>query len=45
MYLESPQHQAKGERGQREDKRKLDRVVAFLGVDRNVLSLSEPALG
>jgi integrase len=41
MYLESPQHQAKGERGQREDKRKLDRVVAFLGADRNVLSLSE----
>jgi integrase len=41
VYLESPQHQAKGERGQREDKRKLDRVVAFLGADRNVLSLSE----
>jgi integrase len=41
MYLESPQHQAKGERGQREDKRKLDRVVAFLGADRNILSLSE----
>ena len=41
MYLESPQHQAKGERGQREDKRKLDRVVAFVGADRNVLSLSE----
>jgi integrase len=41
MYLESPQHQGKGERGQREDKRKLDRVVAFLGADRNLLSLSE----
>ena len=41
MYLESPQHQAKGERGQREDKRKLDHVVAFLGADRNLLSLSE----
>ncbi len=36
-----PQHQAKGEPGQREDKRKLDRVVAFVGADRNVLSLSE----
>jgi hypothetical protein len=41
MYLDSPQHQAKGGRGQREDKRKVDRVVAFVGTDRNVLSLSE----
>ena len=41
LYLASPQHQAKRERTGRDDKQKLDRIVAFLGADRNILSLSE----
>jgi integrase len=41
LYLASPQHAAKGARTQRDDKQKLDRVVAFLGTDRDVLSLCE----
>jgi integrase len=41
LYLASPQHEAKGERTRREDEQKLDRVVAFIGADRNILSLSE----
>ncbi|MBK6424144.1 MAG: tyrosine-type recombinase/integrase [Gemmatimonadetes bacterium] len=41
LYLDSPQHAAKRERTRRDDKHKLDRVVAFLGADRNILSLSE----
>jgi integrase len=41
LYLASPQHEAKRERTRRDDRRRLDRVVAFLGADRNILSLSE----
>jgi integrase len=41
LYLASPQHAGKRDRTRRDDKHKLDRVVAFLGTDRNVLSLSE----
>jgi integrase len=41
LYLESPQHLAKKERTRKEDAKKLNRVVAFLGPDRNVASLSE----
>src|SRR5712691_11384497 len=41
LYLASPQHEAKRERTRRDDKLKLDRVVAFLGAGRNILSLSE----
>ena len=41
LYLGSPQHRSKKARTQREDKRKLDRLVTFLGVGRNVLSISE----
>jgi integrase len=41
LYLASPQHEAKRDRTQWDDRRKLDRVVAFLGADRNILSLSE----
>jgi integrase len=41
MYLSSPQHLAKKPRTQREDARKLNRVVNFLGPNRNVVSLSE----
>ncbi|MBK7716134.1 MAG: hypothetical protein IPI38_12035 [Gemmatimonadetes bacterium] len=41
LSTDSPQHAAKRERTRRDDKHKLDRVVAFLGADRNILSLSE----
>ncbi len=41
VYLSSPQHLAKKPRTQREDARKLNRVVNFLGPNRNVVSLSE----
>ena len=41
LYLESPQHRGKGKRTQGDDRRKLDRVVAFLGPTRNVVSISE----
>lgn len=41
LYLASPQHASKQDRTRREDKQKLDRVVAFLGSDRDVRSLSE----
>ncbi len=41
LYLSSPQHLAKKPRTQREDARKLNRVVNFLGPNRNVVSLSE----
>ncbi|HQR79257.1 MAG TPA: tyrosine-type recombinase/integrase [Actinomycetota bacterium] len=41
LYLASPQHASKQARTQREDKQKLDRVVAFLGPDRDTQSLSE----
>lgn len=40
-YTKSPAFQDKAERTQREDKRKLDRVIAFLGRNREVRSLSE----
>lgn len=41
LYLDSPQHRSKKARTQKEDKRKLDRVVMFLGADRNVVGVSE----
>ncbi|MBL8989398.1 MAG: tyrosine-type recombinase/integrase [Gemmatimonadetes bacterium] len=41
LYLASPQHRAKKERTQKHDERKLKRVVAFLGPNRNVASLSD----
>jgi integrase len=41
VYLESPQHRSKKERTQKDDAKKLNRVVSFLGPTRNVLSLSE----
>lgn len=41
LYLESPQHLAKKERTRKEDAKKLNRVVTFLGPNRNVASLSE----
>src|SRR5712692_2449880 len=40
LYLESPQHRGKGKRTQCKDRRKRERVVAFLGPTRNVVSLS-----
>jgi integrase len=40
-YLSSPQHAAKKPRTRREDRRKLDRVIGFLGPERDVGSLSE----
>jgi integrase len=41
LYLESPQHLSKKPLTQRCDKRDLERVVAFLGANRNVATLSE----
>jgi integrase len=41
LYLDSPQHLAKKERTRKEDAKKLNRVVNFLGPNRNVVSLSE----
>lgn len=41
LYLDSPQHAAKKERTRKEDAKKLNRVVNFLGTNRNVVSLSE----
>ena len=41
LYLASPQHAAKRERTQQNDKQALARVIGFLGSARNVLSLSE----
>ncbi|MHC4709249.1 MAG: tyrosine-type recombinase/integrase, partial [Planctomycetota bacterium] len=41
LYLESPRHERKKKRTQRDDATKLKRVVAFLGQDRNVKSLCE----
>jgi integrase len=41
LYLDSPQHLAKKERTRKEDAKKLNRVVTFLGPNRNVVSLSE----
>lgn len=41
MYLEGPQHLAKKARTRKEDAKKLNRVVNFLGPNRNVVSLSE----
>ena len=40
-YLGSPAHQAKKERTQREDRQRLRRLLAFLGQDRDVMSLSQ----
>lgn len=40
-YRESPTFQAKAQRTQRDDRRKLERVVAFLGPDRDAVSLSD----
>ncbi len=40
LYLDSPRHLSKKDRTQREDARKLERVVAFLGPTRNAESLS-----
>jgi len=40
-YIVSPSHRAKKPRTQREDQRKLERLVAFLGHDRDVRSLSD----
>jgi integrase len=41
LYLESPTHQSKKERTQRDEGAMLRRVVAFLGPTRNVHSVSE----
>lgn len=41
LYLESPAHLSKKERTQKDDKRKVRRVVWFFGAARNVESLSE----
>jgi integrase len=41
LYQDSPQHLAKKERTRKEDAKKLNRVVNFLGPNRNVVSLSE----
>jgi len=41
IYVGSPSFQAKKSRTQREDRRKLERVVKFLGHDREVRSLSD----
>jgi integrase len=41
LYLESPTHRAKKPRTQVADQRRLKRVVAFLGANRMVVSLSE----
>jgi integrase len=41
LYLESPTHRAKKARTQVADQRRLKRVVAFLGANRMVVSLSE----
>jgi integrase len=40
MYRASPQHKRKKERTRREDEGKLERLVRFLGPDRDVRSLS-----
>ncbi len=40
LYIESPKHLSKKERTQREDAKKLQRVVAFLGATRNAESIS-----
>ncbi len=40
LYLESPRHLSKKHRTQREDAKKLQRVVAFLGATRNAETLS-----
>lgn len=40
-YTKSPAFQDKAQRTQREDKRKLDRVIAFLGRNREARSLCE----
>lgn len=40
MYVVSPQHKSKKRRTQGEDRRKLGRVIAFLGPDRDVKTLS-----
>ncbi len=40
LYLESPRHLSKKDRTQRDDTRKLERVVAFLGETTRVESLS-----
>lgn len=39
-YIVSPAHQAKKERTQREDDQRLRRLLAFLGRDRDVMSMS-----
>jgi integrase len=41
LYLDSPTHASKKARTQVSDKRRLHRVVAFLGANRTVASLSE----
>ncbi len=41
IYVGSPSFQGKKPRTQREDRRKLERVVKFLGHDREVRSLSD----
>ena len=41
MHVVSPAFHAKGMRTQQDDRRKLERVVAFLGRDRNVQSLTD----
>ena len=40
LYIESPKHLSKKDRTQREDAKKLQRVVAFLGATRNAESIS-----
>ena len=40
LYVESPKHLSKKDRTQREDAKKLERVVAFLGATRNAESIS-----
>ena len=40
LYLDSPRHLSKKDRTQREDARKVERVVAFLGPTRNAESIS-----
>ena len=45
LYLESPKHCSKKDRTQRDDAKKLGRVVAFLGKTTRVESLSASSVG
>ena len=40
-YIVSPAHHTKKPRTQREDERRLERIIQFLGAERDVLSLSD----